>query len=202
MPILPAVSVTRAVLAVDRQPNQLPLERPVEIPLIVGMVLEVPHQLAGIGIDRQRRIGVERVVGHARRADRLHQRAGVVGVAGAEVGEAGAADRSCPASTPTRRCAAAAACRSSCRRRACPAARWCGRATRCGRSRRRGRRSRALRAWRRRRCPTVPIITLPRATSGPPPICSRTFGSPTVCSHTSVPVFASSAMTCTSDVPM
>ena len=33
--------------------------------------------------------------------------------------------------------------------------------------------------------PTVPIITLPFATSGPPPICSRTFGSPMVCSHTS-----------------
>src|SRR6185436_8556918 len=44
----------------------------------------------GVGIDRQRRIGIERAVRHAGLADRFHERAGVVGVAGAEVGEAAA----------------------------------------------------------------------------------------------------------------
>ena len=48
-----------ARLAVDRQPHELPLERPVEIPLIVRVMLEVPDDLARVGIDGQRRVRVQ-----------------------------------------------------------------------------------------------------------------------------------------------
>ena len=41
--------------------------RPVEIPLVVVLMLEVPRQLAGIGIEPHHRIRVERFVGNAGR---------------------------------------------------------------------------------------------------------------------------------------
>ena len=41
-------------LAAHRQLDHLPLERPVEVPLAVGLVLEVPRQLARVGVQRQR----------------------------------------------------------------------------------------------------------------------------------------------------
>ena len=42
--------------AVDGQRDDLPLERPVEIPLVVRNVLEVPRELARVGIERDRRV--------------------------------------------------------------------------------------------------------------------------------------------------
>ena len=47
-------------------------------------MLEVTRQLAGIGIERDRRIRVERFVGNAGRTDRVAQRSGVVRLGGTE----------------------------------------------------------------------------------------------------------------------
>ena len=71
-------------LAAHRQLDHLPLERPVEVPLAVGLVLEVPRQLARVGVQRQRGVEVQRVVVDAFEADRIAQRAGVVRVARTE----------------------------------------------------------------------------------------------------------------------
>ena len=78
MASLPAVTTTRLGRAVQREINQLALEGPVEIPLIVGHVLEMPDQLAGVGIERQRGVGVQAIVVNAGLLRRMHQRAGVV----------------------------------------------------------------------------------------------------------------------------
>ena len=47
-------------------------------------MLEVTRQLAGIGIERHRRIRVERFLGNAGRTDRVAQRSGVVRLGGTE----------------------------------------------------------------------------------------------------------------------
>src|SRR6516162_10086057 len=73
-----------AALSEQRQLDELAFERPVEIPLVVVLMLEVTRQLAGIGIERHRRIRVERFVGNAGRTDRVAQRSGVVRLGGTE----------------------------------------------------------------------------------------------------------------------
>ena len=54
-----------AGFALEGQVNEDALVRVVEIPGVVGQVLVVPLQFARIGIQRQRRIGVQRIVFHA-----------------------------------------------------------------------------------------------------------------------------------------
>ena len=57
--------------SLDRHRDDLPLEDPVEIPLIVRDVLEVPDQLPGIRIERDRAVRVERVARRAGGAGRM-----------------------------------------------------------------------------------------------------------------------------------
>ena len=66
--------------AVDRQRQHLPLERPVVVPLIVGLVLEEPHEPAGRHVEGQRRVRVEPVVGETLGVRGDAERAGVVGL--------------------------------------------------------------------------------------------------------------------------
>ena len=114
-------------LAVDRHGDQRLFERPVQIPDIAVHVLVVPGELAGIRIERHRRIRVQRIVVRqtlpCARGDQ--QGADVVGIAGAEVHEVQvriiAADRPHAGTEALvhRRAVPAVA------RRAGPAARWC-----------------------------------------------------------------------------
>src|SRR6202044_3787574 len=46
--------------------------------------LEMPDQLTGVGIERERGVGIETIVGDARLFRRMHQRARVVSLRGAE----------------------------------------------------------------------------------------------------------------------
>jgi len=62
---LPAGDGDGAHGSVDGQLDQLTLEGPIEVPLIVWHVLEIPSELAGIGIDGDGGVGVEAVVGDA-----------------------------------------------------------------------------------------------------------------------------------------
>ena len=77
----------RAHLATHGKLHDLLLEGPVEVPLIVRMMLEMPDELSGIGVDGQRRIGVERIAGDAGPVHRPLQRTGIVRIPGAEEGE-------------------------------------------------------------------------------------------------------------------
>ena len=54
------------------------LKCPIEIPLIVRQVLEIPNQFAGIGVQGDRGIRIQSVVGHTRRLEAVSQRPGVV----------------------------------------------------------------------------------------------------------------------------
>src|SRR5690606_16326204 len=76
-----------AIAAVDRQLDDLALEGPVEIPLIVREMLERPYELTRRGIDCERRVRVERVVRHTGLVDRLEERTRIVRVARAEIRE-------------------------------------------------------------------------------------------------------------------
>ena len=186
--------------AVDGQVDDLPLERPVEIPLVVRKVLEVPDERAGVGIHGQRRVRVERV---ARRARRVRLAA------------AGPCRRCCRCRSRRGRSRVVAARRPDRRaaalleRNAVPAlvAGLAGFRDRaepprfCAGLARRARRSAARRSFAATPVPVVPIMTLPRATSGPPFKPSRRRKSPTFVSQTTAPVATSSATTCTSDVP-
>ena len=158
-------------LALDGEIDQLAFEGPVEIPLIVGHVLEMPDQLAGVGIERQRGVGVERIVVDARFFGRMHQRARCRKFARLRRRPGSARDRSCRRSTPKRRCVSRAADRSSCCRRAHRDARWCRSARLPCRWRHRAPRSCCRRAPGRR----FRSMTLPLATSGPPVIITRGF---------------------------
>jgi len=62
----------------------LPFKGPVQIPLIIVDVLEIPLQGAGVGIERERGVGKEAVTADSWFARRVAQRAGVVGVTRAE----------------------------------------------------------------------------------------------------------------------
>ena len=59
--------------------NDLPLVRPVQIPLVVRHVLEMPRQLAALRPKGNRRIGVQRVVADALYIHRVEQGRGMVG---------------------------------------------------------------------------------------------------------------------------
>jgi hypothetical protein len=62
----------------------VPLERPIEVPLIVRLMLKEPYQPARIDVDRERRVRVETVVGDVPFIGRIAKRAGVVGLRGPE----------------------------------------------------------------------------------------------------------------------
>ena len=74
-----------AGLPADVQCADLPLVHPVQIPLIVGHVLEVPHQFTGAGTQGQGGVGIQGRIGNPRDAQIRHQRRGVVGGGCAEV---------------------------------------------------------------------------------------------------------------------
>src|SRR5262249_58140939 len=58
--------------------NDLPLEGPIEIPLIIRNVLVVPNDLACIGIDGDRRVRIQSIVGYAGPAHGVTQWPGIV----------------------------------------------------------------------------------------------------------------------------
>ena len=65
--------------SVDFEVSQLPFERPVKVPLIILHMLEVPLDIAGGRIERNCRVGIQRIIRDARTANRIAQRSGVVG---------------------------------------------------------------------------------------------------------------------------
>jgi hypothetical protein len=74
-------------LAVHGQLYQRALEDPVIIPLIVADVLKMPDQFAGVGIDREGGIGVKRIIRDARFLGSDAERAGIISLRDAEIGE-------------------------------------------------------------------------------------------------------------------
>src|SRR5687768_1242438 len=62
--LLTAGDYDRARGTVQGQPDEMSFERPVQIPLIVRQMLEVPHQLAGVRVECNRGVRIERVVTH------------------------------------------------------------------------------------------------------------------------------------------
>ena len=88
MPSLPAVKTQVLAAVVDEHA----LEDVVEIERFAGRVLEVPRQLAGIDVERERGVGVERVVVDRHAAAERHPG---FGLRGAPVGEVQRRDRSC-----------------------------------------------------------------------------------------------------------
>ena len=75
--------------AVHRQVQDLPLVTEVHVPLVIGQVLVIPGQLAGIGVYGQGAVGIQGVVGDAGHAHRVAQGGGIVGRRGAEEGQVG-----------------------------------------------------------------------------------------------------------------
>ena len=67
--------------------EQYAFKHPVMIPLVVGHVLEVPGQLAGLRIQGQRRVHIEGII--ISTLDLLDERAGVIGLRRAEIDQVG-----------------------------------------------------------------------------------------------------------------
>ena len=110
-------------LAVGRRLEQHSAKRPVVIPLIVGLVLEIPRQLARVRVQRDRRVGEEQVVVLSRREVAIWP--GVVSLGDAEIDQV--AGRVVAAGRPHRTAVAAfiQAHRSRCCRRVRSPLEWC-----------------------------------------------------------------------------
>src|SRR5579875_2868056 len=70
----------------DRKIDHLLFEGPVQVPLVVWHVLEMPDKLASIRMKGERGVLVKAVVGHARLVDEMQHGAGVVRLARPEIG--------------------------------------------------------------------------------------------------------------------